>query len=112
MQAQVEYDILRNIQASVKGMYKNGKPLHHLDSARSTVYSSDSSNFFVTTMEDFQRLTAHEVQEIFRHRHILIPGTPPKNVKFDRAGLSNLSSLTAKREIQGEFFIPASEFEC
>ena len=81
----------------------DGKPLHYLDSARSLQYDRKASQFFVTTEEDFAKLKGTEIQEIFRHRHILIPGTAPDDFGFNREGLKALGSLTARRQIQGMF---------
>jgi hypothetical protein len=82
-----------------------GKPLHHLVSAKSKAYDPNASKFFVTTTEEFEKLQGHEVQDIMRHRNILIKGVPPQGVRFDRRGLAAMGSLTANRQIQGGFYI-------
>jgi hypothetical protein len=89
------------IQTSIEGAYVDGKPLHHLDSAKSPQYDQKASQFYVTTQEEFAKFKGPEIQEIFRHRHILIAGSPPDDFRFDRNGLKALGSLTARREIQG-----------
>jgi hypothetical protein len=93
--------MLSEIQTSAERLYQNGTPLHHLDSARSLDYDPQASHFFVTTPEQLEKLTTQEIQEIFRHRHILIPGPPPRDFHFDSQGLATLGSLTAPRQIQG-----------
>lgn len=55
----------------------------------------------MTCADDFAKLKGHQVQEIFRHRHIIIPGTGPEDLEFNHHGLASLGMLTAKRQIQG-----------
>jgi hypothetical protein len=55
----------------------------------------------VTTPDQFSKLDALEIQEIFCNRHILISGDRMRNSSFDRLALSKLGSLSAQREIQG-----------
>jgi hypothetical protein len=51
-------------------------------------------------------LSAIEIQEIFRHRHIVVMGggNISDEVKFDRDGLRMLGSLTTPRQIHGVYF--------
>jgi hypothetical protein len=90
----------------VERLYQNGRPLHHLDSARA-VHSDlldGRSAFFVTTEAEFQKLKGDQIQAIFRDRHIVIPGPPPDDFHFDHQGLAALGSLTASRQIQGMLY--------
>ena len=98
--------MLAEIQANVKRLFQQDKPLHHLDSARALEYDPKGSVFYVTTTQEFDKLDADQIQEIFRRRHILIPGTPEQDVRFDRIGLATLGSFKATREIQGKVFLP------
>jgi hypothetical protein len=82
-------------------LYKDGAPLYHQASAKSLNGPQGSSQFFVTTLEEFSHFKPAQVQAIFRNRHILLLGRPPEGVKFDKDGLSRLGSLTASRFIQG-----------
>jgi len=104
LQAAVELTLLRDVQQSITARFLHGQPPHHQKSARSLEFNSNSSHFFVTTAEEFSALKPHQIHEIFRHRHILVPGLPPDDYKFDRAGLGQLGSLDHLREIQGEIF--------
>jgi len=99
----LEYPLFSAIQKSVESLYQDGWPPHHLDSARSLEYDPNGSDFYVTTHEEFAKLKATQIQEIFRHRHIIIPGRPLEDFKFDRDGLKAVGSLTARRQIQGMF---------
>lgn len=97
--------MLSEIQSSVERLFKDGKPLHHLDSARALEYDPQASHFFVTSAESFDKLEAKEVQNIFRNRHILIPGSASEEyIKFDHRGLATVGSLHVERDIQGDFF--------
>lgn len=94
---------MAKIQQSVERLYRDGRPLHHQDSATAIEYDpiGETSNFFVTTAEAFDKLDGEQVQAIFRDRNILIPGPAPKDFHFDSQGLVVLGSLTTKRQIQG-----------
>ena len=84
-------------------LYRDGRPRHHEEGAASLEYDplSGTSAFFVTTIDEFENFGGEEVQEIFRNRHILIPGPAPKDFRFNLQGLANLGSLDAKRTLQG-----------
>jgi hypothetical protein len=103
MQANIDIPIVSSIFRSTKSLYRHGRPLHHLSSARSRKYDHEASIFFVTTAAEFTQFSAREVQEIFRHRHIVVTGPAPRDFQFDRAGLSMLGCLTTPRDIQGMF---------
>ena len=100
--------MFKNMIKAIKRLFVDGRPPHHLPGASSLEYEHGSSQFFVTTQAEFEMLEPTQVQEIFRHRHILVPGNPPLDFTFDEEGLSRLGSLTAPREIQGA--IPCSRF--
>jgi hypothetical protein len=99
----MDYKLFKDVDESVKGLFKNAIPLHHLPSATSRQYSPTASQFFITSDEDLKAMSAQEVQEIFRYRHIVVPGKP-SGKKFDRATLRSMG-LTRKRHIQGERYI-------
>jgi hypothetical protein len=101
-QAKIEFALLKSVHSAVERLYQDGKPLHHLRSAEEIEYHPDVSQFFITTQAALESLTAMEVQRLFRHRHILVSGSPTRDFNFDRRGLAKLGSLTAPRCIQGE----------
>ena len=93
---------MKEIQASCEGLYKDGKPLHHLDSARSVEFNPKDwgdSSIFVVDAADFKRMAPRQVQDIFRDRHILVLGVDAEVMKFDLAGLG---CLNATHQVQGE----------
>ena len=102
----VEYPFFREVIQAMESLYTHGCPLHHMPSATSLHHQPQSSQFFVTTLAEFERLKPAQVQEVFRHRHILVRGPPPDNFQFDLHGLSQLGSLTSARDIQGSMLWP------
>ena len=102
LQVDHEFTLLEEIQTSVQRTYKDGRPLHHLPSARSKEYSPDASSIFVIDASDFRQMSATEIQGIFRHRHILVLGVPTEDMEFDLEGLSSVGSLLLPRNGQGK----------
>ena len=90
---------------SVQSGFKKGCPPHHALQAQSVKWKSNSSHVFVASASKFQKLTAEEIQDIFRHRHILIPADEVSTTPFNRRNLAKLGSLHAPRCIQGFFFL-------
>lgn len=61
---------------------------------------------FVTTVDAFKALQAAAIQDIFRHRHILVLDVPEDDpLRFDAAGLSKLGPLRGSKEVQGKVSI-------
>lgn len=104
LQVDHEFSLLEEIQTSVERLYQDGRPLHHLPSARAKEYSPEGSSIFVVDASDFMQMSAKEIQAIFRHRHILVLGVPTDQMAFDLEGLSTLGSLVLPREGQGKLF--------
>jgi hypothetical protein len=98
---------VEKVQKAIASLYHDGKPLHHLPSAANLDpdrSSSTLSSFFVSTVSDFCKLKAEKVQEIFRHRHIVLRGSGSVSEdNFDVKNLEKLGSLELLREIQGVF---------
>jgi hypothetical protein len=81
--------------------YIDGKPPHLHETAQWVKPDIPASCIFVAEWELFKSLSSLEVQEIFRHRHILIVNAPVETVDFDREGLETLGSLHSARTVQG-----------
>ena len=47
-------------------------------------------------------MMAPDIQNVFRHRHILVLGVDTAEMKFDLKGLGSVGSLTQCRQMQGE----------
>jgi hypothetical protein len=104
-QAELERARVQEVQASVEARYHDGRPLHHLPSARQLQFDRNASAFFVVPYEDYLKLTPSQVQDIFCHRHILVYDVPTEDMEFDRDGLSSMGSLTQSMDVQGQFNI-------
>jgi hypothetical protein len=100
--APLEYSFLQKIKDMVAPQFSMGTPLHHLKSARDQVIRPGQSSIFVVEWTDFNKMDALEIQEIFRHQHILVINWPEKTLEFDQAGLSLLAPMKKQKEFQGE----------
>jgi hypothetical protein len=93
---------LEGIQTSVERLYQDGRPLHHLPSARSKENSDGASSIFVVDHAVFSQMSGKDIQEIFRERHILVLGVPTEQMGFNPEGLATMGSLMTPRQGQGE----------
>jgi hypothetical protein len=100
-QAFREYPILKDMVDMVEAGYEKGVPKHRLPAARSREFDPDASSIFVTSWDDFAEIPSKEIQEIFRHRHILVSPTPTQTLNFDEEGLSTLAPLNQRCVVQG-----------
>ena len=57
--------------------------------------------FEVICKEDFDQMSAQELQLLFRHKHIVVRGVPHSRIAFDRKGLQTLGSWDQPRTFQG-----------
>jgi hypothetical protein len=67
---------LRKVEALIQAGFKDGLPPHLLPNASSRKYvpGSDQSRIFVSSHAEFSGLDAVDVQDILRHRLILVHG--------------------------------------
>jgi hypothetical protein len=105
IQAKVEHALLQETYELVQSTYVDGLPPHRLPSAREQTYDPQASCVFVVEWNTFKSMAAATIQEIFRHRHILVLNSPVETVEFDREGLESLGSLSSIRSVQGEFLV-------
>jgi hypothetical protein len=103
MQAPVEHALLKETYELVQASYIDGVPPHRHPSAREVTYDPAASCVFVVEWHRFKSMNASTIQEIFRHRHILVLNSPIETVEFDREGLETLGSLSSIRSVQGAF---------
>jgi hypothetical protein len=101
VQAELEIPVLKNVQELIERHYVNGRPRHHLDTARDPNYTKGSSAFFIVDFVDFMKLSGSDIHQIARHRHIIVQNVPQEDFSWSRATLSRLGSLSQLREIQG-----------
>jgi hypothetical protein len=63
-----------------------------------------SSAFLVMTEAEFKKKSVDDIQDIFRHQHILVTEMSTSTLKFDEKGLSSLGRLSVLIDIQGMSF--------
>jgi len=103
LKAEAEHRLLKETMENVEQGYCEGCPPHHLPEAHDHHYTDQRSRIFITSSSSFRELSARDIQEIFRFRHILLTGADAPNSRFDRYALSRLGSLETMRVIHGEF---------
>lgn len=104
-QADVEIPLLRGIKVKVEELYVNGRPRHHLPSARDLEWHPDDleqSSIFVVDYTTFSKMHPSQIQAVFRHRHILVVDTPFPEEPFDMSTLCQLRDPRRNQEMQGE----------
>ena len=101
MQAKDEVKVLENVQQLVEECYVDGRPRHHLPAAHNPATTTDSI-FFVSSLQDYNKLSEEEIQDIFSLRHIIVTDIPTREYPWNQETLSKLGSLQQQREIQGE----------
>jgi hypothetical protein len=71
-------------------------------------YDPDGSSIFLADYSTFLSMSAAQIQDVFRHRHILVSDVPTEKMEFDLEGLSSLGSLSRPVSIQGNMnqYIP------
>ena len=94
--------ILRNIQNLVEAGYVDGRPKHHLPSARELTFTPKSSIFFIADHSYFMKLSKKDIHRVARDRHIVVQNVPQEEFLWNRETLSKLGSLEQLREIQGK----------
>ena len=97
----MEKPVLKNVQELIESNYINGRPRHHLPSARDPNYTEGCSVFFIIDFPDFMKLSAFKIHEIARKRHIVVQNVPQEDFTWSRVTLSRFGSLSQLREIQG-----------
>jgi hypothetical protein len=88
------------VQKLVEANYVNGRPRHHLPSARSIEPLPDSSTFFIIEHDDFIRLSPDTIQAIARDRDIVVQHVPQREFDWSLATLSEVGNLDQARDIQ------------
>ena len=95
--------ILNNIEdlaACIQSSYVDGLPLH--------CHPQKSGRSALRTIShcEFERLSAREFQDMFRHQHVVVYDQLHKKMSFKAAIYSLGSSMKHKVEIQGKFIWP------
>jgi hypothetical protein len=107
-QASLENKLLTEIYDSVKSHYLDGTPLHHLPSASNPDLNDaadrpNRSSIFVISYPDFVAMPPLKLQQIFRHRHILVSDVPNPPEEFSERNIAALGAYERVRNVQGMF---------
>lgn len=89
----------------MESLYKDKRPPHHHSSARDPIFNVDdppASSIFVAEYSSILGMQDTEIQDIFRHRHILVVGAPLKKMDFSLKTLSAFWNVDKKIDILGE----------
>jgi hypothetical protein len=97
----MEYDVLRNVQSLVESNYIDGRPRHHLPSAWNPILEEGASIFFIVEHAKFVTMSPHQIQEIARHRNIVVKNVPQPAFDWSRETLSEFGGVSQLRDIQG-----------
>lgn len=95
---------MKKVEASIQGDFKNGLPPHLQPEAKSTTYvpGSDQSRIFVASHSEFSNLHAKDIQNILRHRLILIHGNPlDYNYGWDLESFGRVHDVDEKTTVHG-----------
>ena len=103
MQFKEEAAVLKNVQTLVEKSYVDGRPKHHLESARDLTYKPDSSIFFLVDHADFMKMSSEDIQRIAKDRNIVVQNVPQENFDWSKETLAKLGDLKQLREIQCTF---------
>jgi hypothetical protein len=93
--------VLTNVQQLVESNYVDGRPRHHLPSARNPVYQQDSSIFFIIDYSEFVKLSGKDIHRIARDRNIVVLNVPQEDFSWSRETLSKLGCIKQCCDIQG-----------
>jgi hypothetical protein len=101
--SQLEYGVLHNVQQLVEANYVNGRPRHHLDSSRNPSLQDGASIFFIVEHVDFAKMSARQIQDIARFRHIVVRNIAQPTFEWNSETLSEFGDLRLPRAIQSTF---------
>lgn len=107
-QAKWDIPLIEKMVLGVKSRFdSNGQPPHRQPSARDKAYNPASSAIFVVDCEMFLTMKTAEIQEIHRHRHILVTGvkSTSKQICFGVDGLQMLADVDSPVDIQCKLII-------
>lgn len=63
--------------------------------------------FEVMNLEQFEELSAVELQKQFKRKHLVVRGMRVRKMKFDRRGLESLGNWEQRRHVQGRTLPPS-----
>ncbi len=93
LQHPADVDTFNGFYDAVIEPFEGSRPPH--------VSSPTQSCIAVMSEVDYMLLSVSEVQNILRHKHIVVTGMAMKPLNFDAKGLRELTNLSAKIPFQG-----------
>ena len=103
---------LQAILGCLESSLPEGHPWFHDPSAHTLQYNPEGSSIFIIDYSTFLSMDPLKIQNIFRHRHILVSNAPMDNMEFDLKGLSSIGSLSKQISIQGNMNPSTSSWSC
>ena len=79
---------------NIEAGHLDGKPLHIADPAKSL--------FDIISAEEFENLSAKQIQSRLRYKNIVVTGMEHPKIKFDKDGLRSLCTIDQTISIQGK----------
>ena len=93
-QFQEDLTKIEKLLTMVEDQYEGGLPLH--------VKDPDRSAFKTMSETEFLTKTSAEIQQLLRHRHVLISDCAFQQLRFNEDGLRTLCPPWQTIEVQGE----------
>lgn len=105
-QAKFDIKLVKKLVRMVKSKFDEaGLPPHWQAAASNSALDNASSSIFVVEAERFLRMSAMEIQNVHRYRHILVTGVDSGRLtQFDGEGLQMLADLDAEVWVQRTLF--------
>jgi hypothetical protein len=106
---------LRKVEALIQADFQNGLPPHLQPNAKSVEYASGSgqSKIFVSSQSEFSSLDATVVQNILRHRIILVHGCGfDYNYGWDLQSFGRIYDVDKNISVQGEILFLFTNLIC
>jgi hypothetical protein len=104
--AKEEFELLKGIQAGVESYYVDGRPRHHLPSARELEVREGQSCLFVAEYKDALKLSQKQLLDIFKHRHILLLNSPHSDEGFGIPTMIDYANVWRPVSILGKMTLP------
>lgn len=80
---------------------EEGRPPHWQEGASQQALSGAPSSIFVVDQQSYLKMSPMEIQDVHRHRHILVTGADSGRLtQFDEDGLQMLADIDAEVSVQ------------
>lgn len=100
-QAKLDVPLLTKIAGMLQDMYEDGLPRHWNEASSDPILHEGASSLFRIDCKKFNQMSPSQIQEVHRHRHLLVTGLDSgRQVNFDADGLQMLADIDAEVFIQ------------